>query len=375
MRKLLRPLLLVVVPLIAIAAALHWYAKGSRYAETDNAYVKAQVIPISAEVSGRVAEVLVRDQQRVAAGAPLFRLDPVPFQLALSRAEAQLSVVRTEIETLRAEYRSARVDAEEQAERIPFLERQYDRQARMKEKGMSREDLYDEAQNNVETAKKRLNALRERAARALAALDGKPDAAPERRERAARALAALDGKPDAAPERHPRYLQALAMRDTAQLDLQRTNLTAPAPGVVSNLKLRPGEFVEHGAAKFSLVDDGPPWIEANYKETQLTDMREGQTVQFTADAYPGVNLERRASPPSARPPAPSSRCCRRRMPPATGSRWFSASRCASPSRETGQRPPLRAGMTVSVSVDTGRERSAFGLVRDFFSPARAQAPQ
>ena len=118
-RKFLRPLLLVVVPLIAVVIALHWYARGARYAETDNAYVKAQVIPISAEVSGRVVEVMVRDQQRVQKGAALFRLDPVPFQLAHARADAQLSVVRTEIETLRSEYRSALRDAEEQAERIP----------------------------------------------------------------------------------------------------------------------------------------------------------------------------------------------------------------------------------------------------------------
>jgi len=351
--KLLRLLLLVVVPAIAILAALHWYARGARYAETDNAYIKAQVIPISAEVSGRVAEVLVRDQQRVAAGAALFRLDPVPFQLALARAEAQLSVVRTEIETLRAEYRSARVDAEEQAERIPFLERQYDRQGRMKEKGMSREDQYDEAQNNVETAKKRLNGLR---------------------ERAARALAALDGKPDAPPERHPRYLQALAMRDTARLDLERTTVSAPAPGVVSNLKLRPGEFVEHGAARFSLVDDGPPWIEANYKETQLTDMREGQPVTFTADAYPGVSWRARVTTIGAATGAEFAV-----LPPqnATGN-WVKVVQRI-PVRiaieEVSGRPPLRAGMTVSVSVDTGRERSAFDLVRDFFSPARAQTPQ
>ncbi len=351
--KLLRLVLLVVVPAVAILAALHWYAKGARYAETDNAYIKAQVIPISAEVSGRVAEVMVRDQQHVAKSAPLFRLDPVPFQLALARAEAQLSVVRTEIETLRAEYRSARVDAEEQAARIPFLERQYDRQGRMKEKGMSREDLYDEAQNNVETARKRLNALR---------------------ERAARALAALDGKPDAPPESHPRYLQALAMRDVAQLDLERTKVSAPAPGVVSNLKLRPGEFVEHGAAKFSLVDDGPPWIEANYKETQLTDMREGQAAQFSADAYPGVTWKARVTTIGAATGAEFAV-----LPPqnATGN-WVKVVQRI-PVRiaieETGERPPLRAGMTVSVSVDTGRERSAFGLVRDFFSPARAQAPQ
>jgi len=348
--KLLRLLLLVVVPAVAILAALHWYAKGARYAETDNAYVKAQVIPISAEVSGRVAEVMVRDQQRVAKGAPLFAIDPAPFQLALARAEAQLSVVRTEIETLRAEYRSARTEAEEQAARIPFLERQLERQARMKEKGMSREDLHDEAQNNLETGKKRLTALR---------------------ERTSRALAALDGKPDSPAERHPRYLQALAMRDTAQLDLERTRVSAPAPGVISNMKLRPGEFVEHGAAKFSLVDEGPPWIEANFKETQLTDMREGQIARFSADAYPGASWRARVTTIGAATGAEFAV-----LPPqnATGN-WVKVVQRI-PVRiaieETGDRPPLRAGMTVSVSVDTGRERGAIDMLRDFFSPARAQ---
>ena len=353
-RKLLRPLLLVVIPLVALALALHWYARGARYAETDNAYVKAQVIPISAEVSGRVAEVMVRDQQRVAGGAPLFRLDPVPFQLALARAEAQLSVVRTEIETLRAEYRSARVDAEEQAERIPFLERQFERQARMKEKGMSREDQYDESQSTLETAKKRLTALR---------------------ERTSRALAALDGKPDAPAERHPRYQQAMAMRDSAQLDLTRTSVSAPAAGVVSNLKLRPGEFVEHGAAKFSLVEEGLLWVEANYKETQLTDMREGQPVRLSADAYPGRAWKARVTTIGAATGAEFAV-----LPPqnATGN-WVKVVQRI-PVRIAiddtgGGRPPLRAGMTVTVSVDTGRERSAFDLMRDFFSPARAQAPQ
>jgi len=352
-RRLLRPFLLVVVPLVAAVAALNWYARSARYAETDNAYVKAQVIPISAEVAGRVVEVLVKDQQHVAKGTLLFRLDPAPFQIALARAEAQLSVVRTEIETLRAEYRSTRTEAEEQAARIPFLERQMDRQARMKEKGMSREDQFDEAQNNVETAKKRLVALR---------------------ERAARALAALGGSPDAPAEQHPRYREALAMRDAARLDLERTRVAAPAPGTISNLRLRPGEFAELGAAKFSLVDDSPPWIEANFKETQLTDMREGQAAQFTADAYPGVTWRARVTTIGAATGAEFAV-----LPPqnATGN-WVKVVQRI-PVRiaiqESGDRPPLRAGMTVTVSVDTGRDRSATDLLRDFLSPAKAQDPR
>jgi membrane fusion protein (multidrug efflux system) len=349
MRRLLRVVVLVVVPLIAVAFAVQWYAHSSRWAETDNAYVKAHVIPISTEISGRVSEVSVRDQQRVDKGAPLFRIDPEPFQLALARAEAQLGVTRTEIETLRAEYRSAKFDAEEAAERIPFLERQFERQRLMKEKGMSREDLYDEAQNNMETAKKRLAALR---------------------ERTQRALAGLDGKPDAPPEQHPRYRQAVSARDTAALDLARTHIAAPAAGVVSNLKLRPGEYVERGAPRFSLVDEGLLWVEANYKETQLTDMREGQPVSFTVDAYPGHAWRARVS---AIAPATGAEFAV--LPPqnATGN-WVKVVQRV-PVRiaieETGERPPLRAGMTVSVTVDTGKERSASDLVREILSPARA----
>ena len=349
-RKLLRALLLVAVPALAIALGLHWYAKSARWAETDNAYVKGHVIAISAEVAGRVAQVPVRDQQRVERGATLFLLDPVPFKLALGRADAQLAVTRTEIETLRSEYRGAMLDAAEAAERIPFLVRQFERQRLMKEKGMSREDQYDEASNTLETAKKHLVALQ---------------------ERANRALASLDGKPDAPAERHPRYQQSLSARQTALLDLERTRVVAPVAGVLSNMKLQPGEYVVRGAARFSLVEDGPLWIEANYKETQLTDMREGQPVSFTADAYPGVTWRARVTTIA---PATGAEFAVLPAQNATGN-WVKVVQRV-PVRiaieETGKRPSLRAGMTVSVSIDTGRERSASDLLRDFFSPAQAR---
>jgi len=353
-RKLLRAVLLVAVPAIAIAAALHWYAKGSRWAETDNAYVKAHLVAVSAEVSGKVIEVGARDQQKVERGAALFRIDPAPFQLAVTRAEAQIAVVRTEIETLRSEYKGALLDAEEAQERIGFLARQFERQRLMKEKGMSREDQFDEAQNNLETAKKRLVALR---------------------ERANRALAGLDGKADAPAERHPRFQQAVGALDAARLDLARTQVTAPAAGVLSNVKVRPGSYVERGDPVFSLVDEGALWIEANFKETQLTDMREGQPVSFTMDAYPGVRWKARVA---AIAPATGAEFAV--LPPqnATGN-WVKVVQRVpvriavdEAERADRSRPPLRAGMTVSVSVDTGRERSATDILRRMFSSASAQ---
>src|SRR5688572_27573136 len=139
-----RFILLVVVPAVAAAAGVALWLQGGRYEETENAYVKAHMIAVSADVSGRVVEVGVRDNEPVAAGALLFRIDAVPFELAVARAEAEMAVVRTTLEGLRAEHRVALADAAEARERIGFLARQLERQAKLKERGMGLEASYDE---------------------------------------------------------------------------------------------------------------------------------------------------------------------------------------------------------------------------------------
>ena len=340
-RRLLRVVLLFVIPCAVIVAGLVVYARGGRYAETDNAYVKARVIAVSAEVAGRVVEVGVRDNEAVKAGTPLFRVDTAPIELAIQRAEAQMAVVRTEVEGMRAEYRVAMAEAAEAEERIGFLERQLERQLRMRERGMSREDLYDEARSNLDTARRRVATLRERAMRVLASLGG-------------------DARLPA--ERHPRYLEAVAARDSAKLDVARAQVVAPAAGVVSNMKLQPGEHVQRGVPVFSLVEGGAPWIEANFKETQLAHMRAGQAATIEADAYPDVRWRARVS---AIAPATGAEFAV--LPPqnATGN-WVKVVQrvpVVLQIERDDALPPLRAGMTVTVSVDTGRERSVPGVLR------------
>jgi membrane fusion protein, multidrug efflux system len=336
--KLARALLLLGVPLAVAAAALYFYAQGGRYLETDNAYVKAHIVAVSAEVAGRVAEVAVRDNQTVAKGQLLFRIDSVPFDMAVARARAQLASARTEVETLRAELRVALADAAEAEERIRFLVVQLERQGRLKERGMIREDAYDEARHNLDAARARLSAMQERAARVLASLGG-------------------DAK--LPTDRHPRVLEAQAALDAAALELARTRVTAPTAGTVSNLKLQPGMNVARGVAVFSLIQAGEPWIEANFKETQLAGMRVGQVARVVADAYPGVEWRARIS---AIAPATGAEFAL--LPPqnATGN-WikvvqrvpvlFAIDPVAGAAAD---RPALRAGMTVSVSIDTGRSR-------------------
>jgi membrane fusion protein (multidrug efflux system) len=337
-RKLARVLLLLGVPLAAAAVALHYYAEGGRHLETDNAYVKAHIIAVSAEVGGRVAEVAVRDNQPVAEGRLLFRIDPAPFEVAVARANAQLASARTDVEMLRAEHRVALADATEAGERIRFLTLQLERQRRLREQGMVREDAYDEARHNLEATRARLAAVQ---------------------ERAARVLVGLGGNPKLPAERHPRVLEAQAARDAAALELARTRVHAPAAGTVSNLKLQAGEHVARGVAAFSLIQAGEPWIEANFKETQLAGMRVGQAARVVADAYPGIEWRARVSAVAAATGAEFAL-----LPPqnATGN-WVKVVQRVSvqlaiepDGRAAADRPALRAGMTVSVSIDTGRSR-------------------
>jgi len=238
------------------------------------------------------------------------------------------------VQSLRAEYRATLVETAEQEERIEFLTRQLQRQEMLKERGMSRADVYDEARQNLQAARSRLQSIH---------------------EMTNRVLAGLVGDPQLPAERHPRFSEAKAAYDAAQVDLARTQVTAPSDGVVSNMKLQVGEHVEKGAQIFSLVQSGAMWVEANFKETQLTHMRVGQRAQVVADAYPDIEFNARVA---AIAPATGAEFAI--LPPqnATGN-WVKVVQRV-PVRIQVDQPPghsvLRAGMTVTVSVDTGRER-------------------
>jgi membrane fusion protein (multidrug efflux system) len=334
LHRAVRVLLLIVVPAVAVVGGLYIYATGGQEVETDNAYVKANIVPISAEVAGRVIEVMAHDNQAVDAGAVLFRLDPQPYQIAVDGARAQMDVVRADVQSLRAQYRATLQDAAEARSGIDFLEKQLVRQEYLKEKGMTRGDTYDEARHNLEAAKRRLDSIR---------------------EKTNRVIAELSGNPDTPVERLPRYAEARAAYDAAMLDLSRALIKAPFAGVVSNMKLQVGEYVEKGAPMFSLIETGPLWIEANYKETQLTYMAIGQLAKVVADAYPDQEW-----PASVEAIAPATGAQFAVLPPqnATGN-WVKVVQRVPVRIKVGQpsgKPQLRAGMTVTVTVDTGRPR-------------------
>jgi membrane fusion protein (multidrug efflux system) len=277
--------------------------------------------------------------------------------VAQRRALAQMDVVRTEVQSLKAEYRSTLLQKREALESIAYLTKQLERQKTLKEHGMGRADQYDEAKHKLDVAKVHLASVE---------------------ERTNRVLASLLGNPYLPAERHPRFLEAEATFDEAGLGLKDSNVYAPASGVISNMKLQAGEYVEKGAPIFSIIVSDAVWIEANFKETQLTWMREGQRAHVVADAYPDV-----VWPGSVSAIAPATGAEFAVLPPqnATGN-WVKVVQRIpvhiKVEQPAGMPNKLRAGMTVTVGVDTGVSRGLprpiRKLVENGYLPSFLQPP-
>jgi membrane fusion protein (multidrug efflux system) len=153
-------------------------------------------------------------------------------------------------------------------------------------------------------------------------------------------------------EQHPQVQAAAAKVREAWLAQQRAALPAPVDGYVAKRTVQLGQRIAAGTPLMSIIPLNQVWVDANFKEVQLRKIRIGQPVTLTADVYGKRSNTRARSPASASAPARPSRCCRRRTPPATGSRWCSACRCASRStRAAGKEHPLRVGLSMDARVD------------------------
>lgn len=341
-RILLRSVLLVLIPLSVIFVGVYLYAAGGRYVSTENAYVKANVIIISPEISGRVTLVGIEDNQPVTLGQVLLQLDARPYEIELARARARMDVIGTELNSLRADYREAEVQTEQAREKVRHFKRRLERQKKLRNQGLGIEEQYDEAYHALQVSKKQVQIIQQRVQKVLASLDGD---------------AALP------VDQHPRYLAARSIYDQAAIDLAGTTIRAPASGVVSNMKLQVGEYAQAGKPVFSLIEDDPVWIEANLKETQLTHIHLGQQATVVADAYPDAIWNT-----SVASIAPATGAEFSVLPPQNASgNWVKVVQRIPIRLQIDNNDPvyrLRAGMTVTVRIDTRRERQLSGQMRD-----------
>ncbi|SDG32221.1 HlyD family secretion protein [Thalassobaculum litoreum] len=343
-----RLVLLVVIPVLALVGASYLYAVTGRFVTTENAYVKAHIIAVSTDIDGRVTEVFVRNDQRVKAGELLFRLDPDTNWLELKSAEARMLTVRQEVEATRAEFHQVQAEIDEARETVSYFAREADRQRQLNKRGVTTEARLDEAEFEVASARQRVRALQ---------------------EKVRTVLAELGGDPERAVELHPKYIEAQTAREVAELHLGYTEVRAPADGIVTQVHLEPGEWLEEGDPAFGLIEADDTWVVANLKETQLTHVREGQVVEVGIDAYPDVTWKARITSI-----APATGAEFAVLPPQNASgNWVKVVQRI-PVRidlETVEgRPTLRAGMTASISIDTERERALLTTVRESLAALR-----
>ena len=256
-------------PVILVVIGLWIYMTGGRHVETDNAYLKANMVSISSEVSAKVVEVLITDNSPVEAGDVLFRVDDQPYQIALIRAEANLVKVGGDLESLKADYFNKLADLNKAKTQETFYLGEYNRLNKVLESNtvsevqvtQARYD-YQDALNEVQVTTQALLAVKAR-------------------------LISLD----LPLQEHPNYLLALAELDQAKLNLSYIEIIAPSSGVIANLNMQKGEYIIAGAPLFSLVDNGNIWVEANFKETDLTHLRAGQAATITVDSYPDLKWQ------------------------------------------------------------------------------------
>lgn len=333
-RRLLIMLVSIIGPLVAAMAGFYIYFVGGRYVSTDNAYVKSEKIAVSTDVSGRVVKVAVEENQTLKEGALLFRIDPEPFRIALERAEAQLRSAKYDIAALQALYKQKLAELKLAEGDVAYYERQYERQQTLNKRGFA-------SGTNLDTAKRDLRNAQDRVATIMQDIE--------------QARANLGGDPDMPVSSQAAVVAAKAARDQAALDLRRTEVHAPTDGVVTNFDLQAGEYVEAGEGVFSIVGARTIWVHANFKETKLTHVRSGQPATIRVDAYPGDVREATVASIS---PATGAEFAL--LPPqnATGN-WVKVVQrlpvrleLKEPLRE----PPLRAGMSVIVEIDTGHQR-------------------
>ena len=335
-RRLVRPLLMIVVPLLVALTAGYLYLTGGRYVSTDDAYVQADKLTVSTDVSGIVQAIGVHEGETVKAGQTLFRLDPQPFQIALDGAKADLAETALSIEAMRQDYQRMLRDIDAQQAQVDLDQAQFERYANLVKKSNVSVSDYDQARFKLTASRQTLASLK---------------------QQAAVQLTRLGGDPNVPVAQHPHYLQAKARVDEAQRQFDHTIVQAPFDGIATQVdQLQPGQYLAAATPAFSLVAADHVWVEGNPKETDLTHVKPGDAATVVVDTYPD-----RVWHGTVESISPASGAEFALLPAQNSSgNWVKVVQRI-PVRIRVDRgsadPILRAGMSAVIEIDTGHQRS------------------
>ncbi len=334
-RDRVRWILFGLLPIALIIGGL-WYVLGGAIMSTDDAYVDAEKVGISTDVAGIVQSVEVTDNQHVQAGQLLYQLDQRQFQIALDSAKANLAQVSLTVDAMRQDYKHMLSDAVAAQAQVDLDQINFNRQDMLLKSGTTSQALYDQAKYALANDKAKLESLQ---------------------QQAKVQLAKLGGDPNTPTNQLPQYSQAQSQVDEAQRQLDHTVVKAPFAGTATSVpSIAPGKYLAASTTAFYLVDTDHLWIAANPKETELTYVRPGQPVTVSIDTYPGVTWQGTVESVS---PAASQEFS---LLPAqnTSGNWVKVVQRV-PMRvrvdtSDKNKPPLRAGMSATVNVDTDHAR-------------------
>jgi membrane fusion protein (multidrug efflux system) len=349
MRRYRRFLLLVVLPLVALVAGTTFYLNGGRYVTTDDAYVGAQKILITPDISGKIEKVVVKEGQQVREGDVLFEFDPVPFRLAVAQAKANLAQARGTYDNLVADLKIYAQMSDLSQQGVELKRRDVERKSALVKNNVGSQLDLDNASASLVTASAQNQLLR---------------------QKISTAQAQLLGNPNLPVEEFPPYAQAKAALDQAERNLDHTTMRAPMPGIATQVEqIQLGRFVTAGTPVFSIIDTSNPWVDANPKESDFTYVAVGQSVTLEVDAFPNHPFKGTVGSLS-----PGTGAQFAILPPQNASGNFV---------KVVQRVPVRiyfdkndkhvrklkAGMSVYATIDTNHRRSLSALLG--FSPAVA----
>jgi membrane fusion protein (multidrug efflux system) len=329
----LRLTLLVLLPALVAIMALLYYLLGGRYVSTDNAYVGAQKVLITPEVSGRVVRIAVTEGQLLEPGDELLAIDPEPYRLTAQEAQARLLRVRNDFAALQANLASLTRQVALARQTLVAARADFDRKIKLVSSRISSQSDLDKARVALMAAEAQLEQL-------------------EQQARTAR-IQLLDD-PDLPIARYPQFIEASVALDRAKRDLANTVLRAPIAGVATQVSsIQMGRYLTAGMAVFSVISSKALWVDANPKETDLTYVRPGQPVTITIDAFPDRRLQGVVAAIS-----PGTGAQFAILPPQNAAgNWIKIVQRVPIRVEfaTGQDlRRLRAGMSATVEIDTGR---------------------
>jgi membrane fusion protein, multidrug efflux system len=338
-----RFILIVVIPLLALAAGFGWWLTGGRYVTTDNAYVGADKSLITPQVTGAITAVHVIEGQKVKVGDPLFDIDPQPYEIAYALAKGRVDAARVAFDNLKASYVSNRDQIKMGQDAVNVRKSDYDRKNELVTRG---------AGTNVDRDT------------SLAALIQAQQILEFVNNQQASTITKLGGSLDAPIEKFPEYMQAKAGLDDAERNLRNTKVLSPIDGVATQVpQIELGRVAAAGQPVFAVVADKGLWVDGNPKESDMTFVREGQPATVTIDAFPGKVWKGTLCSI-----APGTGAQFSILPPQNASgNWVKVVQrvplrfCFAPDDDTSN---LRAGMSAYLSIDTGRTRTLKGVLDD-----------